>query len=134
MNLYEFVNPSDEITFYAPDDDIAQAVTIYVGNGKAGLRIKNDKREMLRTMFILGEIDPDIVDKLKIISKERIDEFLAACHSFACCGFAERDIYDDYTSNGTNIKKVNMWHDKHLTSMSDYCTYARSLKLRKDTA
>lgn len=34
MNLYEFINMSDTITFYAPDDDIAFTVTMYVGNGE----------------------------------------------------------------------------------------------------
>ncbi len=32
MNLYEFIQPSDSITFYAEDDDVAFAATMIVGN------------------------------------------------------------------------------------------------------
>ena len=38
MNLYEFVNISDAITFYAPDDDIAFAVSLYIGNGNCSCK------------------------------------------------------------------------------------------------
>ena len=44
MNLYEFINISDTITFYAPDDDIAFAVAMYVGNGHSSCkRIEDGK-------------------------------------------------------------------------------------------
>lgn len=132
MNLYEFVNPSDMITFYAVDDEIAQAVTIYIGSGKAMLRVQNDEREMPPTTFLFTPMDPEVEARLKSVMEDRFDAFLEAAHSFACCSFSDREIYDDYTSNGKNSEKVEKWHDKHLTSMSDFCKYARSLK-KKET-
>ncbi len=42
MNLYEIVNPSDAVTFLAPDDAVARAVVLVIGNGAYGLNEIND--------------------------------------------------------------------------------------------
>ena len=129
MDLYEFVNRSDMITFYAEDDEIAQVAAIYIGNGKAGLGILNNEREMPPTIFFTA-LTEDVKKTIKRVMAARREVFLKACHSFACCGFAEREIYDEYTKNGTDAARVLKWDDKNRTSMSDFCKYARSLKLK----
>jgi len=36
MNIYEFITPSDPITFKADDDKVAFTCALLLGNGKAG--------------------------------------------------------------------------------------------------
>lgn len=135
--LYEFVSPSDEITFYAPDDEIAQVVTIYVGNGKAGLH-RQDEAETPNTMFLFSPPGKEVQETIARVMKVRLEEVIEAAHSFAVCGFSEREIYDDYTEHGSNKERQVKWHDKNRTSMSDFCLYAwglrKSSELSKDAS
>jgi hypothetical protein len=131
MKLYEFITPSDPITFYAADDDIAQVVGIYVGNGQAGVSpCAGDKNRKIETMHFFGPLPNDIMQKMEKVAKERLDDFLEAAHSFAVCNPDQRVIYDEYTNNGKDKSKVEKWDDKNRSSMNDWCKYARSLKAK----
>ena len=134
MNLYEFINISDAITFYAPDDDIAFAVTLYVGSGKCSCeRVETDGNKEVKdsTLYLFG-IPDEVLKRFEDIIHSRSKEVMEAAHTFACCKPSERDIFNDYTNNGTDKKKYDKWDDAHRSSMSDYCGYARSIKLRKE--
>jgi len=124
--LYEFITPSDPITFYAPDNDIAEAVAVYVGNGKAGLRAA-DGSETPTTLYLFGNMPIEQINRVEKTLSERLEDFLTACERFAVCGFSDRDIYNDYTQNGTNEEKVKLWDDKKRSSMTDWCGFARGL-------
>lgn len=132
MKLYEFITPSDPITFYAVDDDIAQVVGIYVGNGQALVSpCDEDKNRKIETMYLLSPIPDDIKNKITKVLEERIDDFLESAHSFAVCEPNQRIIYDEYTNNGKDKDKVEKWDDKNRSSMNDWCKYARGLKAKK---
>lgn len=125
--LYEFVNPSDVITFYADNDDYARAATLLVGGGKAGCKKKNGySLDNCLTAFC-GEAPEEVYDFIKkaIINKD--EKLLDALNSFAVCDFGERYIFDDYTKNGTDKEKLKKWDDKKRTSLNDFCSYARHL-------
>jgi hypothetical protein len=131
MELYEFITPCDPITFYAQDDDIAWAIGLYVGGGKAGVdRITPEKK--LNTMLAFsGGLSREDELKFKAIFKNRLNEIINATQSFAIAKPSERDIYDDYTDNGSDIEKRDKWHDKKRSSLNDFCSYAWSIKIKK---
>lgn len=56
MNIYEFITPSDPITFKADDDKVAFTCALLLGNGKAGC--ENKATESLPTMLMFAK-DPD---------------------------------------------------------------------------
>lgn len=122
--LYEFVQPSDCITFEAENDDIAKAVCIYVGNGHCFL--KNESGEMLSgTCHLFDEFTPEELKVLEDVIDNKDMRFVDALKSFACCSFEDREIYKEITKNYTNQDKINVWHDKHRTSLTDWAAYAR---------
>ncbi len=129
MDLYEFITPSDCITFYAPDDDIATAVTIFIGGAKAGCRSIRDDRS-LGTIFF-GDIPTEIIAKFKDTMDKRSDEVAAAAHTFAVCSPDMREEYDKLTNSGGAADEVRRWEDRHRSSMTDWCTYARGLNRKE---
>ena len=131
MKLYELITPSDPITFYAPDNDIAEAIALFVGNGKAGIKAQDDS-ETPNTITFIGGIPDEQLHRFKGTMDERLGEVLAAGKTFAVCGFGYREEYDILTKNSTDKKAVEKWDNKHRTSMSDWCGYARGLKLNEE--
>ena len=87
MKLYELITPSDPITFYAPDNDIAEAIALFVGNGKAGLKFadKRDKGKIPNTMTAFGAFADGQLERFKTTMDKRLDEVLAAGKTFAVC-------------------------------------------------
>lgn len=131
MKLYEFITPSDPITFYAPDNDIAEAIALFVGGGKAGIKAI-DKSETPNTLTaFFGGIQGEQLERVKQTVEKRVDEVIAAGKTFAVCRSSQREIYDDYTNNGQDEEKVEKWDDKNRSSISDWCGYARSLKIKE---
>jgi len=129
MKLYEFINPSDPITFYAPDNDIAETVTIVVGGGRAGLKA-TDGSDVPNTMYFLGVSDT-ARDKITKTMDTRIDEFFEAAKTFAVCEASLREEYDELTKDSTDTERIQKWDDKHRSSMTNWCDYARGLKLKE---
>ena len=128
MKLYKFITPSDPITFYAPDNDIAEAVAIYVGKSKAEIEAV-DGSVTPSTLIVLGAAEGQ-VERLRKTMEERIAEVIAAGHTFAVCTPGERGIYDDYTNNGRDPEKIAKWDAVHRSSISNWCGFARGLKIR----
>ena len=127
MILYEFITPSDPITFYAPDNDIAEAIAIFVGNGKAGIS-RVDGEEVPNTMVMFSWADGQLV-RFKKTMDNRITEVVTSGKTFAVCTSGFREEYDELTENGTNKDRIEKWDDKHRSSMSNWCDFARSLKI-----
>ena len=134
MNLYEFINMSDTITFYAPDDDIAFAVTMYVGNGHSSCeRLEDGKHIAVKDSipYLFTKIPAIILERFKTIITTRSTEVMESAHTFACCKPCERQIFDEYTNNGSDKEKYDKWDDTHRSSTNNYCKFARSLRLKK---
>lgn len=125
--IYEFINMSDSITFYALNDDYARAVTLLLGEGKCGCKTKDGKIiEHCYTAF-QGEAPQEIYDQLEKMIKDKDTNLIEALNSVAVCDFSEREIFDEYTENATNEAKWLKWDDKHRTSLNNYGKYARKL-------
>ncbi len=125
--IYELINMSDTITFYALDEDYARAVTLLLGEGKCGCRTKDGRSlEYCFTAFH-GEAPQEIYDKIERMLKEKDTNLIEALNSVAVCNFAEREIFDEYTENATNEAKWLKWDDAHRTSLNNFGKYARKL-------
>ncbi len=76
MKLYELITPSDPITFYAPDNDIAEAIALFVGNGKAGLEFadRKDKSELPSTMTAISGFADGQLERFQTTMDKRLDE------------------------------------------------------------
>jgi len=133
MQLYEFITPSDPITFYAPDDEVATAVAVFVGRGQAGCVNVQTEKHLDTVMIFLAPAEADKRAHVAVdIVKTRTQECLSAAKTFAVCGPSGREIYDDYTENGTNAEKVAKWDDKKRSSLNDWCGYARGLQVKEE--
>jgi len=130
MKLYNFITPSDPITFLAPDNDIAEAVALYVGGGRAGVELVGGEKMPCTLVVFVGFSDGQ-EERYQKTMNERIDEVIDAAHTFAVCPPAYREEYDELTKNSTDTKQVKRWDDKHRSSISDWCTFARSMKLKE---
>jgi len=128
--LYEFITPSDPITFYAPDDDIAEAVGLYVGNGQAGVKPVG-REDGPNTLLVFTGWGEGQEERVKKTIAERPDEVIEAAHTFAVASIADRPIYDEYTNNGQDKDKVAKYDDTKRSSMNDWCGYARGLKFKE---
>jgi hypothetical protein len=129
--IYEFITPSDPISFIAPEDKIAIAVAIILGNGKAGC--KSEKGESLPTLYLfhdnpMPEIEADLgmpLDSfIETNKKEIADSFL----SFAYGDIEDRHTYDDALQAITDPEKKREFKNKHedrnRTSMSKWVATA----------
>lgn len=127
MQLYEFINMSDKITFYAKDDSIARAVTLLLGNGKAGCK-KQGGEQLEHCFTAFGNPAPDeVYEQIENFVKDGNQDLIKALNSVACCDFDEREIYDSYTENSANQEKWDKWDNKHRTSLNNFGKYARNL-------
>ena len=135
MNLYEFIQPSDSITFYAEDDDVAFAATMIVGNAHCfANRVGEDgkKTAVDGTSFYIGKVPDKIIERLKHLLDTRKADIFSAFKTFAVCSPECRKEYDVYTEDSTNEERWKEWDDRKRTSMTDWCGYARSLKPRDE--
>lgn len=131
MELYEFITPSDPITFYASDNDIAEAIGLVIGGGKAAIAYtdkKRDKEPIPNTMTVFSGWDNGQQARVNKTMEDRTEEVLAAGKTFAVCKPGLRYEYDKMTDNATNEKEIAEWDDRHRSSMNNWCKFARTLR------
>lgn len=130
MELYEFITPSDAITFYAPDNKVAFAVALMLGNGKAGLKRKGaPSDENIPSMLAFSKEPEKTMDEYvggnfgEWMAKNR-KEIANAMKSFAYTDFNNRFVYDkacDGIKDPVELDKFKHDHeDKKRTSMSKW--------------
>lgn len=126
MNYYEFITPSDTITFKTDNDKVAYFCALLLGNGKAGCKNLTSE-ESLPTMLMFSD-DPE--KKIKDFIGSDLKEFLdnnkpaiAECFkSFAYATFRERPVYDatlEAIKDPIKHQEFKLLHeDVNRTSMS----------------
>jgi hypothetical protein len=135
MNIYEFVTPSDPITFKTDDDKVAYACAVVLGNGKAGCHRHDEKGNEvnLNTMLMLcADPEPVIKEDLGMSLDEFLDKNrlkMAECFlSFAYGSVSDRITYDDAMAAITDEEKRKEFKAKHedrnRSSMSKWVKYA----------
>ncbi len=135
MNLYEFITPSDPITFKASDDKIAYCCALILGSGQAGCRRiePNGEGESLPTLLMFH---PEPEAEMTAYLGGELSEYVEAnkmavvdCFaSFAYGSVADRQTYDEATEAITDPVKLQEFKAKHedrnRTSMSKWVQYA----------
>ena len=141
MNIYEFVTPSDPITFKADNDKIAFVCALILGNGKTGcIKVPNGNEEEVNLRTILM-FDPDPEKTILDFLGSDIPTFanrnkpkIKECFNSFCYGsVSDRKIYDSTLEAITDPQKLKDFKDKNeneRTSMSDWVKGAWKLANR----
>ena len=141
MILYDLVNPSDAVTFYASSREVALVVTFMLGRGMyAANAIDEDGRTLEDSdldipLFIMGYGIDDFLDENDISLNDTADdhrqEIIESFESF-CTGTArERRLFesalsymDDQEQKGSFVAE---WDDRQRSSLNDITNSAYEL-------
>lgn len=117
--IYEFITPSDAITFKACDDAIAFAVGLIVGRGSAGV-LNTETQESLNTlMFFCTEEDlvkivsDNLNTDLETFIINNKQEIISSLNSFMYGSENERVVYDAAISAITDKTKLKEFKSAH---------------------
>jgi hypothetical protein len=128
MNIYEFITPSDPITFKADDDKIAFTCALLLGNGKACCENKHTGESLPTMLMFASDPDKDIeafiggdFKEFLTCNKPKISECF---NSFAYGSVSDRRTFDDACEAITDPEKLKEFRakheDKNRSSMSQW--------------
>jgi len=129
--IYEFITPSDPITFIANDNKVACVCSVLLGNGKAGCT--REDGEKIPSMWLFH---PDPVPEIEKYLECSLDDFIKAnkaaiseCFkSFSYGDFSDRKQYDaaiEAITDPDKLAKFRATHeDSNRSSMSKWVAYA----------
>lgn len=128
MNIYEFITPSDPITFKADDDKVAFACALILGNGKAGCTNLKTGDKIPTLLMFAQDPDKNItefigcdLDGFVEANKPKIAECFK---SFAYGSKSDRETFDDACEAITDPEKLKQFkakhEDKNRSSMSQW--------------
>lgn len=120
MMIYEFITPSDPITFLANDDKIAFACAIILGRGRAGCnRYDEEGKEInLQSMCMFA---PDPFYHINATLKRELNDFIAenkqaiaeAFKTFSYGNITERIAYNEALAAIADPEKLKEFKAKH---------------------
>ncbi len=120
MNIYEFITPSDPITFKAENDKVAFTCALLLGSGKAGCHRYDETNEQidLPTMLMFSQNpDKDIEDFIggdfgKFIEENK-QQIKYCFYSFSYGNIEDRKTFYDACDAITDDKKLKEFKAKH---------------------
>lgn len=135
--LYDLVNPSDAVTFVAPDLKIAACVTILLGGGQYGADPIEEGAESVPIM-IFGNGDAwwtEHFDEPRDGVVERHADAIAEALRTVCYGGSKtRALFDSALAAIDDPEKkaafVAEWNDRHRTSLNNIMGRAQDLAAR----
>lgn len=117
MNIYEFITPSDPITFKSDNDKVAFACALLLGNGKAGCKNKTTGENLPTMLMFSTNPDKNIQDFIGGDFKEFLETNkpqIAECFkSFTYGSVSDRQTFDDACEVITNPEKLKEFKAKH---------------------
>ncbi len=117
MHTYEFITPSDAITFKAASDRTAYACALVLGSGKAGCRNTDTGAEVPTLLLFAQDPEKDISGYLGATIGEYMEangpEMAECFDSFAYVSATERRIYDDALDAITDAENLLAFKQKH---------------------
>ena len=138
MNIYEFVTPSDQITFKTDNDKVAFTCALLLGNGKAGCKNETTGESIPTMLMFAKDPDSDIQNfiggdfgEFIEANKHKISECFK---SFAYGSVSDRKTFDEACEAITDQEKLKEFkakhEDKNRTSMSPWVKSAWNLAER----
>lgn len=143
MYTYEFITPSDAITFKTDDDKIAMAACLIIGQGQAAASRLDDVSGIEIKIPSLTIFDKEASKTIENYLKTDLGTYLekneikiAEClASFAYTKISDREKFDKEFAKITDAQKKNQFLANHAkkkcTSMSQWCvtawSYARAI-------
>ena len=134
--LYELINPSDPVTFEAPDLKVAALVTIILGQGQYGAQPVDDSAEGVPIMLFFGgaaewwtERWPE--EPMDGAGDRDATRLAAALRTVCYGGKEDRQLYDSALRAIDDPEKraafVAEWNDRKRSSMNNIMGRAHSL-------
>lgn len=128
MKIYEIINPSDKATFEAPDDNIAAAAALLLGDGFYGC--EREDGQSLHTLVAFGG-KPAVEHCLGLyfpngdlgaFLDERGADVAAALDTLMYCGASERKALNvalDGLGEAERLERLRKYNDERRTSLND---------------
>ena len=131
MHIYEFITPSDPITFKAVNDKVALVCAFMLGKGRAGCDRKDENGNTVTIPSLLmfsedagKEIVQFLEQDLGSFLESNREEIQKGFDSFCYGTIEERKTYDDAVEAITDPEKLKEFKAKHedrnRTSMSEW--------------
>ena len=137
---YEVVNPSDQVTFIAPDVISAAIALSLVGNGQySATALDPNDRALDIPFFMFGGLQSWLEEngeELNGITNRHLDNTATALESFCTGTLMDRELYElslaSITDEEKRAKFIMKWDDKKRSSMNDITNRANQIaaKLR----
>lgn len=125
--LFELINPSDCVTFYAPDAVTAECVAGILGSGAYGYHNQDKSITGGLTMFKTKKLDAVLADAGFAQPDDALLRRVTA-DAFASCayvGFEGRKAYDDALAQATDKVAFKIQHDEERrSSLNKICPNA----------
>ena len=137
--FYELINPSDKITFEAPNYESALLATLMVGKGAYGADPIDDSGDVIEgeedvPIFFLGGLDEFVAERnisLKDIKAQYHDDIVLTLKSFCTGSMNERTLFDAalkaITDDDARKEFIANWDDKQRSSMNQITNRAHAL-------
>lgn len=132
MTLYQLINPSDCVTFYAADQRVAIMAELLVTRGKGAVQPAHEGGESVGFFFMLPDMEEAIQKAIgqgmSAFLDDHAEEVIEALKSFSVASPAERDIYDDAVRAITDPEQLAAFKERHddrqRTSINQICQAA----------
>lgn len=117
QNIYNFITPSDHVTFLAKNNNVAYVCAILVGGGKAGCENAETKENI--PTFLLFDSDPSktITEHLGCSLNSFIEgnklAIIECLHSFAYGKLEARKTFDDACDAISDPQRLQEFKSKH---------------------
>lgn len=139
--IYDLINPSDPITFEAPDLKIAALVTIVLGGGQYAAEPEDDGTEGVPVMMFGGGPEwwsAHFDEPLDGAGDRDGVRLAAALRSVCCANRVDRRLYDSalraITDPAAREAFVAEWNDQKRSSMNDIMGRAHHVAAKLEAA
>lgn len=144
MKLWDLINPSDAVTFKAPDLQIALFVTVAISNGQYGAQeITDNEHEGLKVpLFLFGGVEAinefcqenwnlDWEQVEATVIADRSDELCTAFDSFIYGNLGDRKLIEELLAalpdDEARKARLAEWNEERRSSMNNIVARADSL-------
>jgi hypothetical protein len=136
MSVYEMINPSDEMTFEADDDNVAAVALILLGRGQVALEpLDGDTEREVLPIFLFGDVEAAVtawlerrgIGELWAFVTEHRAAIVACLRSVVYGGARDRRAFDamlDEIPSERHQAAREKWNDARRSSLSDWGTSA----------